>query len=374
MAGNPAPLSRKVTILRANLPPLVSSRLPAERDDDPGAWPQNYRLSELQFDYTLPNPYGGAPIARRAHAYLAAPLSVPPGAKLPAVLAVNGHGGSAWKMTNPDDVHYWFGDAFARRGYLILALDVSHRPEDDRRAPYLAAALYGGALDGDDPAHGNGAHPAIKATGSDSDWEEDGERAWDAIRALDYLLSLPNVDASRIVVTGLSMGGTVAALVGALDPRVALSLPSAPSADLGVMLYKGNHPCWRWLHGDVREYLDSSDLLALTAPRPLIVMTGKSDRTYSLLPQPFAGDKQILRRARAAYADDSSRLVHYLHYDGHRFHVGEKNPTHPAEEGVRTPDVTAPESPRSLAWQTDAQTSRKWPSLFDCIAELLRRK
>lgn len=374
MGGNPAPLSTEVATLASGLLPNASEKLPPERDDDPGSWPQNYRVTELSFSFLLPNPYGGSSIVRRAHAYLAVPSTpAPAGGKYPAVLAVNGHGGSAWKMFQPDDVHYWYGDAFARRGYVVLALDISHRPTEDRRAPFMTEPLYTDPESGDDPVHGNGAHPAVKAAGFDSDWEEDGERVWDAMRALDYLSSLPQVDTSRLLVTGLSMGGTVTAMVSALDPRVTLSLAAVPSADLGVMLYKGNHPCWRWQHGDVREYFDSSDLFALIAPRPLVVMTGKADSTYSKLSSPFAADKQILRRARAAYATDSDNLIHYLHYDGHRFHVGDTNPTKPTEPGVRVPLLVAPETPGSTDWQLDARTRLRWATLLECLRALLRQ-
>src|SRR5262249_34284560 len=271
MAGNPAPLSRSVTVLRSDLAPLRSTRLPGDRDDDPVSWPQAYRLTELQFDYTLPNPYGGPAIPRRSHAYLAGPTPRPAeGGRYPAVLAVNGHSGSAAKMMNPDDGYFWYGDSFARRGFVVLAVDISHRPVADRRG------LYGGYTDGDDPAGGNGTHPSIKAPGFDSDWEEDGERAWDVLRPLDYLITWPDVDSTQVLVTGISMGGEVTTLAGALDPRFSLSLPVGYSPDMGVMVYNGNHECWRWLNADIREYVDISDFYALTAPRPLIIETGKA--------------------------------------------------------------------------------------------------
>ena len=74
-----------------------------------------------------------------------------------------------------------------------------------------------------------------------------------------------------------------------------------PTAGQTWGVYHGNHPCWRWLNADVREYVDTSDFYALTAPRPLIVETGKVDFTFSQFPQPFASDKQVLRRSRIAY-------------------------------------------------------------------------
>jgi dienelactone hydrolase len=372
MADNPAPVTSRATVLGSNLMPLAATPYPTERDDNPAEWPQSYRLTELRFDYTVPNPYGGPPIARSSHGYMATPTgAAPAGGRYPAVVSVNGHGGSAWKMMNGTDRLYWYGDAFARRGFVVLTVDISHRPLSDRTAPYMSAPLYANEPNGDDPSHGNGLHPAIKAPGFDSDWEENGERVWDAMRALDYLLALPNVDSTRVLVTGLSMGGEISTITGALDARVAMDIPAAYSPDLGVVRYHGNHPCWRWLHADIMEYIDSSDLFALVAPRPLIIETGKVDPTYSRFRLPFASDKQVVRRARVAYAGETGNLVHYLHYDQHDYHAGDVNATHSSEAGVRIPEVTQPTSAWSLEWQSDGRTYALRGSLFDLVSYFL---
>jgi dienelactone hydrolase len=368
MADNPRPLSSTVTVLRSDISARSSISLPPDRDDDPFTWPQDYTEAEIQFDYTLPNPYGDTPLTRSVHAYLATPTAPPPASgKYPALLAVNGHSGSAWAMMNPDDEHYWYsnlywyGDSYARRGYVVLAVDISHRPLGDR------AVLYRDYLNGDDPGNGNGTHPAIKAPGFDSDWEEDGERSWDAMRAVDYLLSLPNVDPTRIVMTGLSMGGEVTAITGALDPRISMSIPAGFSPDLGVMLYHGNHPCWQWQHADIREYVDVSDYFALTAPRPLLIETGKQDGCYSSRIPPFSSDKQVVRRTLTAYDADSAQCNLYLHYDQHHYHVGDINPTSPTEQGIQIPDRLNPSPPWTLDWQIDDSTHTVQPTLFDLI-------
>ena len=374
MAGSPAPLSHKATVLASNLEPLSPTPYPPERDDNPAAWPQRYRLTELRFDYLLAAPFGVPPVARTSHGYLAEPtVPPPPGRKYPAVLAVNGHGGSAWKVMNGGDRTYWYGDAFARRGFVVLALDISHRPLEDRSAAYMSTPLYTNEPNGDDPAHGNGLHPAIKAAGFDSDWEESGERVWDAMRALDYLLALPNVDPARVLVTGLSMGGEVTTLTSALDTRVTMSIPGAYSPDSSVLRYHGNHPCWQWLHADIGEYIDTSDLFALIAPRPLVVETGKIDTTYSRFRAPFAADKQVLRRARVAYAGETGNLIHYLHYDKHSYHAGDVNPTHESEQAIRIPELIQPAAPWSSEWQSDPRTHPLRATLFDLVSFFLGR-
>lgn len=363
MDGDPAPATQVHQALREDLAPFPSRTLPPNRDDDPARHPQNYRLTEVQLGYTLQP----GPIARTVHGYLARPTGKPPRGGYPVVLAVNGHGGSAWKMMNPDDRYFWHGDGFARRGYMVLAIDISHRPTYDR------GGLYGGYDRGDDPEHGNGPHPAVRVGKHASQWEEDGERAWDAMRALDYLLSQPDVNRERVIVTGISMGGEVTSYVAALDPRIKLAIPVGYSPDVGVMRHNGNHPCWEWKNADVREYIDVSDLHALTAPRPLILQTGKQDYTFSRARAPFAGDLQIARRSRAAYGVEADRFVHYLHYDEHHYHVGDVNPTRETEKGVRVPVRIEPGADGASGWQSDGATRNTGKTLFELIDQLWMR-
>jgi hypothetical protein len=158
--------------------------------------------------------------------------------------------------------------------------------------------------------------------------------------------------------------------VGALDPRVSASVPAGYSPDMGVMLQNGNCPCWRWINADVREYVDVSDFHALTAPRPLLIQTGRRDGTFSRSLAPFAGDRQVVRRALVAYG--KGPLAHYLHYDGHHYHVGGLNPSRATERGVRVPLLDGPPAPDDLAWQADLRTRVVAPTLFDWLQKHLR--
>ncbi|MGI9470102.1 MAG: acetylxylan esterase [Rubripirellula sp.] len=102
-----------------------------------------------------------------------------------------------------------------------------------------------------------------------------GLQTWNSIRAVDFLMSLDDVDASRIGVTGASGGGTQSMILGAIDQRIAASMPCVmvSTAMQGGCTCE-NAPLLRVDQGNI-------DIAAATAPRPL-GLTAADDWTVEL--------------------------------------------------------------------------------------------
>jgi dienelactone hydrolase len=354
------PPSQTIVSIVSSREPFPDPNVAGARDDDVGELAAGYGLFELQLIHQIEDSDSGGSITRNNHGWLAVPDSLPPDLGFPAVVALNGHDTSARHLMDPDDPVYWYGDAFARRGFVVLGIDIGHRPLSDR------SSLYEDRATGDDPIDGNFPHPAVAAPGMSSNWEEDGERAYDVMRAVDVLRATPGVDPNRIFVAGLSLGGEVTVYAGALEERLSGVMVAGFSPDLAVLDHHNNHPCWRWQHANIREYIDISDLFALTAPRTLIVETGLVDSTFSGFAPPFAADKQVVRRARAAYRDTPADITHYLHDGGHLFLVGGQA----MSGGVTVPVEVRPTESWSQAWQTDPTVRPLNKSVFDLVTPM----
>ena len=102
-----------------------------------------------------------------------------------------------------------------------------------------------------------------------------GLQTWNSIRAVDFVLQLDDVDPSRIGVTGASGGGTQSMILGAIDERIAASMPCVmvSTAMQGGCTCE-NAPLLRIDQGNI-------DIAAATAPRPL-GLTAADDWTIDL--------------------------------------------------------------------------------------------
>jgi dienelactone hydrolase len=102
-----------------------------------------------------------------------------------------------------------------------------------------------------------------------------GLQTWNSIRALDFLLSLPDVDATRIGVTGASGGGTQTMILCAIDDRPTVSFPAV----MVCTQMQGGCVCENCSH--LRVGTGNVEFAGLFAPKPL-AMTGANDWTIDI--------------------------------------------------------------------------------------------
>jgi cephalosporin-C deacetylase-like acetyl esterase len=103
-------------------------------------------------------------------------------------------------------------------------------------------------------------------------------RAWDAVRGIDYLQTLPEVDPDRIGVTGNSGGGTMTTFVNALEDRLIMAAASC-------YITTWQHEVENELPADIEQMppdmlkygLDMADFVIARAPRPTLILGQKND-------------------------------------------------------------------------------------------------
>lgn len=199
--------------------------------------------------------------------------------RVPAVLYVCGHGRVNQNgVSLGNKTHYQHHPAwFARHGYVCMAIDTIQLGEIEG----IHHGLYSFNR-WDWPARG---------------YTPAGVEAWNALRAIDYLVARPEVDASRIGITGRSGGGAYSWFAAAIDPRISVAVPVAGVTDLRDHVIgqcvRGHCDCMFMVN---RYGWDYSMLAAMVFPRPLLIGNTDKDPIF-----PLDGVQRVHHQVRHVY-------------------------------------------------------------------------
>jgi dienelactone hydrolase len=224
----------------------------------------------------------------------------------PVVIALHGTGGNKNNMLS-------LCRKLATNGFVAVAIDGPYHGE---RKSGKGETAYDDAIVR--AFHGSGEHPFYYDT------------VWDVMRLVDYLSTRDDVDPTRIGLIGISKGGIETYLAAAADTRIAVAVPC-----IGVESFRwalDNHD-WQGRIGTIQNAFDTiakengvakpdsafvqkfydrvvpgiysefdgPQMLALIAPRPLLVINSDSD-----IHTPLPGVQECVAAAQKIYSADNA--------------------------------------------------------------------
>ncbi|PYI54278.1 alpha/beta hydrolase family protein [Paenibacillus flagellatus] len=145
-----------------------------------------------------------------------------------------------------------------------------------------------------------------------------GERVHDMRRLIAYAGTRPEIDTSRIVITGNSGGGQVSLFTAALDERISVCVPgSFFSTFRGSLLEQSVWHCMCNFVPGMLRLGEMYDVAGLIAPRPLLCVNGERDAIF-----PIDSAREAIGHVQRIYAamgaPDRCRL--YVGHGGHRYY------------------------------------------------------
>ena len=178
------------------------------------------------------------------------------------------------------------GPALAKRGFVVMGIDAYCFGERNGQGP-------GGPSE----------------TGQAGEWSESKRNLWigrtlwgmmlrDDLMALDYLAGRPEVDPTRIGVTGMSMGATRAWWLMALDERIRAGVAICCLTRYQNLIEEGllgSHGIYYYVP-DFLNHFDTEAVVSLIAPRPVLFLNGDRDET-----SPAAGIRLIESVVKKVY-------------------------------------------------------------------------
>ena len=247
-----------------------------------------YRVEKLVYE-SLPNFYV------TANVYVPASGTGP----FPAVLGVAGHSDTGKAIATYQ--HVWI--SLAKRGYVVLAFDPAGQGE---RLQYVDPATGKSKVGVGTREHTMAGLQCLLTGTTYARYE-----MIDGIRGFDYLLTRKDVDPKRIAVAGNSGGGTQAAYLAVVEPRLAAAVASCYITSWDTMWNTpGPQDAEQIFPGFLEAGLDFGDFLIAFAPKPIMMTTAIKDFF------PIAGARATFAEVEKVFASaDAPGRAGYFEFD-----------------------------------------------------------
>ncbi len=157
----------------------------------------------------------------------------------------------------------------ARKGFVALTYDpIGQGEREQTYLPQLGRPLSGG---------GGNEHLELGARSILIGQSVARYFIFDGMRAIDYLISRPDVDANRIGVTGCSGGGAITTYIGAFDPRIKAAAPACYISSYRTLYTGPTADSEMTFPSFLVNGLDVADFIELPAPLPWLLLATTED-------------------------------------------------------------------------------------------------
>jgi len=244
--------------------------------------------------------------------------------KRPCVIAPHGHGsGGKYAVAGNTDIpgmkeqiekyNYDYGLKFVKRGYIVFCNDA--RAAGERRESMQQGDKKEDIL----TSSCNNLNYAAISLGQSLI----GMMTWDLMRLIDYIETLDFCDSEKIACAGFSGGGLQTLWLAAIDERIKCSIVSGYFHGFRDTILKTNL-CGCNFVPNLWKYVDTGDIAALLAPRPLLIESGSEDKLNGERGLTDVYEQlEITRKAYMLFHKDTE-LYHHVFEGGHMWN-GEKS-------------------------------------------------
>ena len=146
-----------------------------------------------------------------------------------------------------------------------------------------------------------------------------GWRVWDIMRAVDYIASRRDLDASRVGCMGISGGGTATLFAAALEPRIRVALVSGYLNTFRDSIGSLAHCVDNYVPG-ILNWAEMYDVAGLIAPRPFFAESGERDPIF-----PVQSARESFAKVREIYGvfGAADKIEHEV-FDGEHVFWGKR--------------------------------------------------